>query len=174
MKSIKPKVAELHLILPDVRSTHNVGAILRTAEGCGVNTVHFCGYTPYPIQTNDVRLPHLQQKIHSAISKTALGAETMQASRHWDSVDDLLFWLGNQKIDLWCLEQTESAQMLNKLKPPSKMALVVGNEVDGVSERFLSKAKQHVFLPMYGHKESYNVAQAVAMALYDLRLLAAN
>jgi 23S rRNA (guanosine2251-2'-O)-methyltransferase len=64
---------QLILIAHNLRSTHNVGSILRTAEGLGVTEVYLTGYTPYPETPNDERLPHLARKIQAQIQKTALG-----------------------------------------------------------------------------------------------------
>ena len=66
---------DIRLIVHDVRSTHNVGSLLRTADGLGVRHVYFTGYTPYPVKENDTRLPHISTKLTKDIHKTALGAE---------------------------------------------------------------------------------------------------
>jgi 23S rRNA (guanosine2251-2'-O)-methyltransferase len=63
------------LIVHNVRSTHNVGSMLRSADGFAVEKVYLTGYTPYPATASDERLPHLRAKIGRQIQKTALGAE---------------------------------------------------------------------------------------------------
>ena len=68
---------EILLILHNIRSTHNVGSIFRTAEGFGVSKIILSGYTPYPTIPNDTRLPHIREKLAAQIHKTALGAEAM-------------------------------------------------------------------------------------------------
>src|SRR5690606_15605006 len=78
---------EIVLIAHNLRSTHNVGSLLRTAEGLGVKTVYLTGYTPYPKRAHDSRLPHLAEKLDKQIHKTALGAETTQA---WEYTEDVL------------------------------------------------------------------------------------
>ena len=79
---------EIIVVLDNVRSTHNVGSILRTADGLGVSKVVLTGYTPYPKVMNDERLPHEITKQTNAIKKTSLGAEaTMDIERHEDISD---------------------------------------------------------------------------------------
>src|SRR5579871_6804873 len=78
---------DIILIAHDIRSTHNVGSLLRTAEGMGVARVYFTGYTPYPsLATGDERLPHIAQKLTRQIQKTALGAESQVAWSHHTDV----------------------------------------------------------------------------------------
>ena len=72
-------MSEIILLVHDIRSTHNVGSLLRTAECLGVRHVIFTGYTPYPKTPNDDRLPHIADKLTRQIQKTALGAEKLVA-----------------------------------------------------------------------------------------------
>src|SRR6185437_3581323 len=75
-RMIKSSERQIILIVHNVRSTHNVGSLLRTCDGLGVTKVYLTGYTPHPAYDGDARLPHLAQKIDRQIHKTALGAET--------------------------------------------------------------------------------------------------
>ncbi len=68
---------DIILIAHNIRSTHNVGSLFRTAEGFGVNKIILSGYSPYPKVQNDPRLPHIYEKLTDQIHKTALGAEEM-------------------------------------------------------------------------------------------------
>ena len=77
---------DLVLIAHNLRSSHNVGSLLRTAEGLGVAKVIFSGYTPYPLMKNDPRMPHISRKIHAQIIKTSLGAEDLIA---WEHTEDI-------------------------------------------------------------------------------------
>ena len=87
---------EITLLVHNIRSTYNVGAIMRTAEGFGVRQIIFSGYTPYPDlrladpRSIDPRLPHITEKLTAQIHKTALGAETMLPFSY---VADIRQWL---------------------------------------------------------------------------------
>lgn len=160
---------QISIIAHNMRSAHNVGALLRTAEGLGVTKVYLTGYTPYPEQEKDPRLPHIYRKLHTQISKTALGAETTQPWEYVEDIDRLLTRLKDESITLVALEQTETAVPLPQYKAPERVALLLGEEVAGITKELLEQVTDHVVIPMYGHKESFNVVQAAAMALYHLR-----
>ena len=100
------------VIAHDIRSTHNVGSLLRTAEGLGVVHVYFTGYTPYPqLPVGDDRLPHLAAKLTKQISKTALGAETMVPWTHHDSIEQLVAELHADGYTIAALEQTAQSML---------------------------------------------------------------
>lgn len=160
---------EIIVIAHDIRSTHNVGSLLRTAEGLGVNKVYFTGYTPYPVSKNDTRLPHLAQKITKQIHKTALGAENGVAWQHADNITQLFNDLRSEGFQLIALEQNDSATKLQKYSPANKVAILLGREVEGIDEKLLSYCDKIVEIPMFGKKESFNVIQATAMSLYHIR-----
>ncbi|MDB5184596.1 MAG: hypothetical protein JWN38_404 [Candidatus Saccharibacteria bacterium] len=164
-------MTELVLIAHNLRSTHNVGSLLRTAEGLGVRHVYLTGYTPYPAAPADARLPHLAQKMDRAISKTALGAEKTQAWTHDDSIFEVLETLRAENYIIAAIEQTPNAIKLPDYRPPRKLALIVGREVEGIEPEVLSVCDEAVEIPMFGKKESFNVVQAAAMALYHCRLM---
>lgn len=162
---MKP-IRQLVLIVHNIRSNHNVGSLLRTAEGLGVERVILTGYTPYPLAARDSRLPHIAQKIDRAIHKTALGAEHTQA---WTQNTDIITVTDELKADgfqLIALEQATHAVLLPDFNAPQKCALLVGREVEGIEQEVLALCDTVVEIPMYGKKESFNVAQAAAMALY--------
>jgi 23S rRNA (guanosine2251-2'-O)-methyltransferase len=157
------------LIIHNVRSAYNVGALLRTADGLGIDEVVFSGYTPYPPAKSDIRLPHIAQKAGRAIRKTALGAED---SVKWQKTDDILNYIKSLVGAGWqmaALEQTSSAINLSDYQPPSKIALLVGSEIGGLEPGLLKAVPIHLEIPMLGTKESLNVAAAGAIALYHLR-----
>jgi tRNA G18 (ribose-2'-O)-methylase SpoU len=163
---------ELVLIAHNLRSCHNVGSLLRTAEGLGVAEVILTGYTPYPLlpaDQPDGRLPHLAQKLERQISKTALGAEQSQPWQHFDQIEPLIERLKQRGFQIVAVEQTPSSQPLPKFQPPDKVALVVGREVEGIEPEILALMDINVEIPMFGSKESFNVVQAAAMALYHCR-----
>lgn len=162
---------QIVVIAHDIRSCHNVGSLLRTADGLGIETVFLTGYTPYPpLEANDPRLPHLAAKIGRQIHKTALGAE---ASVDWQQVSDVTTVLSKLKTAgyrIVALEQTTDSIALPSYQPPAKIALLLGREVEGIASDLLSQVDDTVEIPMSGAKESFNVVQAAAMALYQLRI----
>ncbi len=162
-------MTEIYLIAHNLRSAQNVGSLLRTAEGLGVKKVYLSGYTPYPKQLNDTRLPHQIDKIDHKIKKTSLGAEKYLSSSVESDIFKIFDKLKQESTDIVCLEQTKSALNILKFVPPKKIALVVGNEVDGIEQKVLDYINNSIFIPMYGRKESFNVVQAAAMALFYIR-----
>lgn len=157
------------LIAHNVRSTHNVGSLLRTANGLGIEKVYLTGYTPYPLANNDKRLPHLAAKLDRQIAKTALGAEKTTA---WQYQEDLFKLISDLKVRGYvvaALEQTKDSIDLADYKSPSKLALVVGREVEGLETEVLDVADLSLEIPMKGTKESFNVSIAAGIALYTLK-----
>jgi len=156
---------KIRLVLHNIRSTYNVGAIFRTAEGFGVEEIILSGYTPYPREANDQRLPHIADKLTQQIHKTALGAEEMVNFRH---VDDLEAWLSKSNLPIVALEQSNKSINLADFQPPAEFILLLGEEVAGIDPELLEKADTIVEIPMLGQKESFNVAVATGIALYAL------
>lgn len=161
---------QIILVVHNVRSTHNVGSILRSADGLGISHVYLTGYTPYPIKKNDERLPYVRAKVDKQIHKTALGAEKTVNWTQSVNVEYLFMQLKKDGYLVAALEQTSQAMPLNEFKPRQNIALVVGNEVEGVDKSVLDKCDVHLQIPMQGKKESFNVAVATAIALYHLQL----
>jgi len=162
---------KLILIVHDIRSIHNVGSLLRTAEGMGVDKVYFTGYTPYPRIKHDTRLPHIANKLTTQIHKTALGAEEMV---DWEYKSDIISLIKDLKAEAYsvcALEQAQNSVMLPKFKPETDVALLLGREVEGIESSILSLCDKTIEIPMYGKKESFNVVQAAAMAMYQIRVV---
>lgn len=154
------------LVAHNLRSTHNVGSLLRTADGLGVKHIYLTGYTPYPTHPGDTRLPHLAEKLTKQIAKTALGAEKRT---FWDYEEDAATCIATLKergYVIVAVEQTSNAISLPDYKPPQKIALLVGRETKGIEPEILKLCDVAVEIPMFGEKESFNVVQAAAMALY--------
>lgn len=160
---------DIILIAHNVRSAHNVGSLLRTAEGLGVQKVILSGYTPYPSHANDRRLPHEAAKTTQQIQKTSLGAEDMVKWEHHDNLQPVLAKLKKDGYIIAAVEQTEDARELPKYHPPRKIVLIVGREVEGLEQEVLQACDLTLEIPMFGRKESFNVAQAAAIALYHCR-----
>lgn len=159
------------LIAHNVRSTHNVGSLLRTADGLGVTKVFLTGYTPYPLLANDDRLPHLADKLNKQIAKTSLGAEESVDWEHQYGIEAVISSLKQQGYAIYAIEQSDEALILPDFKSPPKIVLIVGREVEGIEKAVLSQCDGVLEIPMLGKKESYNVASAAAMALYHCRFV---
>lgn len=157
---------EIILIAHNIRSTHNIGAIFRTAEGFGVSKIIISGYSPYPKTTHDTRLPHIAEKLHKQIHKTALGAEELVSFAYQIEPDIAALKSAGYKIV--GLEQTTNSILLPEYKTPEKLALILGEEVHGIPAELLSQCEDVIEIPMKGQKESFNVSVAAGIALYGL------
>ncbi len=160
---------DLILIAHNLRSCHNIGSLLRTAEGLGVTKVYLTGYTPYPLAPGDTRLPHLAAKIDKQIHKTALDAEHQISWEHVEDIAAVLKTLKESGHTIAAVEQTATSIALPDFVPPQKVALLMGREVEGVEPEVLAQCGLALEIPMFGQKESFNVVQAAAMALYHCR-----
>lgn len=160
---------QIIVIAHNLRSTHNVGSLLRTAEGLGVEMVYLTGYTPHPAVPNDQRLPHEVQKINRAIHKTALGAENTQRWQYQTDVQALIAQLQQDGYHVCALEQSKTSTPLPGYHPAARTALLLGREVEGIEPELLAQCDDILEIPMFGAKESFNVVQAAAMALYHCR-----
>lgn len=171
------------VIAHNIRSTHNVGSIFRTCEGFGVHKLILSGYTPYPDlainhsapacayvegeqTTEDPRLPHIRQKITRDFHKTALGAEALVPFEYHETLNldspDLADY------ELIALEQNEHSIPLSTYSPAQNIALLLGEEVNGITPQLLNECSTILEIPMHGQKESFNVSVAAGIALYQL------
>lgn len=145
------------VILENIRSLHNVGAIFRTADGAGWDKVYLTGYTGCPPDRR--------------IGKVSLGAEEFLPWEHCDSAEVLCEKLKKNGYEIVALEQSNRAEEIFEAKDfKDDFALVLGNEVEGVSEEILDLCDRHLEIPMHGKKTSLNVSVAAGIALYALGL----
>ena len=152
--------AQKILILENIRSTHNVGAMFRTADAVGVTKIFLCGYTPAPIDRFG--------RVRPDIAKSALGAEN---TIPWESVEsavDVVTQLKAQQVVTIALEQHVNSVDYKTITPTDDTAVVVGNEVDGVSQEVLELVDVSAEIPMVGSKESLNVSVATGVLLFRL------
>jgi tRNA G18 (ribose-2'-O)-methylase SpoU len=159
-------VSEIIVIAHNIRSTHNVGSVFRTCEGFGVSKIILSGYTPYPKLSNDQRLPHIAAKLTAQIHKTALGAEELVPFEYQEVPD--LYALKNDGYTIVGLEQDGQSVMLPDYEVPEKVALLLGEEVEGLTPELRAVCDDLIEIPMHGHKESFNVSVATGIALYEL------
>jgi tRNA G18 (ribose-2'-O)-methylase SpoU len=158
---------EIIVIAHNIRSTHNVGAIFRTADGFGISKIILSGYTPYPrLVDSDTRLPHIAEKLEKQIHKTALGAERTVPFEYQAEPDLEALRLSGFRIV--GLEQSPRSVFLNEYKTPEKIALLLGEEVEGITTDLLEQCEDVLEIPMQGTKESFNVSVAAGVALYAL------
>ena len=167
------------VIVHNIRSLYNVGSILRTSEGFGVEKVILSGYTPCP--DNPTYLPHIREKIKDSIHKTALGAEEMVPTEYTNNVREAIEELKKEKYKIVGLENNIKDRRKKKLNSPelsstlgkaatfgNKTVLLLGEEVNGIPEDLYDLIDVFIEIPMKGRKESFNVSVATGIALYKL------
>jgi tRNA G18 (ribose-2'-O)-methylase SpoU len=163
------QTTQIVVIAHNIRSSHNIGSIFRTCDGFGVEHLYLTGYSPYPMLERDTRLPHIAQKVTAEITKTSLGAEKTVPFSHLPSPYSVIDGFKAHSYEIIGLEQNETAVSLAKFTTPSKIVLILGEEVGGISPDILKKCDTLVEIPMSGQKESFNVSVAAGIALYALR-----
>jgi 23S rRNA (guanosine2251-2'-O)-methyltransferase len=145
----------LVIILDDVRSMNNVGSVFRTCDCLGISTMYLCGITGQP--------PH--REIH----KTSLGAENSVSWEYHSSIESLIDQLKSQNYTIAALEQTDQSIDIQEFEPnDNPLALIIGNEIDGVSDKALSRCDTILEIPQFGTKHSFNVAVSAGIALWEL------
>jgi tRNA G18 (ribose-2'-O)-methylase SpoU len=140
------------LILPNIRSAHNVGAMFRTADGAGVEKIYLTGYTPCPP--------------HPRLDKVSLGAEKWMPWKYIKQTGRLLKQLKEQGYKIIALEQTSKSVNIYKWEPQFPLALIVGNEKTGVTKSLLKYCDKEIELDMKGKKKSLNVSVAAGITMY--------
>jgi len=146
---------EIILMLDNVRSALNVGAILRTSDGAGVKKVYLAGITPYPP--------------HPRVLKTALGAEESVDFEHIKDAKAVIQKYKDEGFQIVSIEETEGAQDFFGHNFTSKVLILMGNEITGVQEEIMKMSDSILVLPMKGKKTSLNVATTTGIVLYTLQ-----
>jgi tRNA G18 (ribose-2'-O)-methylase SpoU len=141
-------------VLDRIRSAHNVGSIFRTADGARLQQLILCGYTPTP--------PHRH------LFKTALRAVESVPWQHAENVEDVIVELQARGVQVLGLEFTDASTSLYEFDLKFPVALVVGNEAEGLSPEVLARCDGAVHLPMHGLKTSLNVSVAFGVAAYEV------
>lgn len=151
---------EAVIILENIRSAQNVGAIFRTADAIGISKIYLVGYTPAPLDKFS--------RPSKEIAKTALGAEKTIA---WESFSEMLALtthLKKEGFTMVAVEQTKDAIDYKNFEANARTAFIFGNEVDGVSTETLCAVDRTIEIPMRGEKESLNVATTVGIVLFRI------
>ncbi|MEW6749895.1 MAG: TrmH family RNA methyltransferase [Candidatus Latescibacterota bacterium] len=144
----------LYLLLDQLRSAFNVGSIYRTADAARLAAVLTCGYTAHPP--------------HPKLAKTALGTQALVATEHFASGAEAVEALHRRGVPVWAVETTSRSQRHTEVVYPQPLALVLGNEALGVSRPVLNRCDALVEIPMYGYKNSLNVASAAAVVVFEV------
>lgn len=146
----------LVVVLDNVRSAHNVGAVFRTSDAFLLEKICLCGITPCP--------PHKE------IRKTALGASESMTWEHYADSMSCLEQLKKEGYQIISIEQAEQACMLNDFQPKEGQAyaLVFGNEVKGVDQAIVSASDGVIEIPQYGTKHSLNISVSSGIVIWDL------
>jgi tRNA G18 (ribose-2'-O)-methylase SpoU len=152
---------DFYIILDNIRSIENVGSIFRTADALAVNKIYLGGYSGVLKQGSKLGL-------NQRIAKTALGAEVKIPWEHNFQTWRIIEKLKKKGVKIYALEQSENSVTLAKFKSEFPMALILGNEVEGVSKNLLKKCDAIVEIPMLGSKESLNVAVSFGIAGFQI------
>jgi tRNA G18 (ribose-2'-O)-methylase SpoU len=144
------------VILENIRSMHNVGSVFRTADAFLIESLYLCGYTPQP--------PH--RNIH----KTALGSTETVKWFYFGSAVEAIDQLKLEGYSIWGIEQVERSVKLNNtvINKTEKIAIVFGNEVEGISNEVLKLCDGCIEIPQLGMKHSLNVSVAAGIVLWEL------
>ncbi|MEK7607688.1 MAG: TrmH family RNA methyltransferase [Patescibacteria group bacterium] len=149
---------EIYILLHNIRSVYNVGAIFRTADAVGISKIILSGYTPTPIDRFG--------NARGDFAKCSLGAEKSVA---WEYVKNSIKTLENLKkegFEIISVEQSKNSVDYKKVKPKNKCLIVFGTEVSGISKPILKKSDIIAEIPMRGKKESLNVSVSAGIVLY--------
>jgi len=145
---------KIYVIADNIRSLHNVGSIFRTSEAAGIEKLYLAGITGTPPRKE--------------IRKTAIGAENNVAWEYHADVIPLLKYFKSEHIPIVVLEHTDKSVDFQTGKYDFPLCLVIGNEVDGISEEVMDYADLAVEIPMFGMKQSLNVSVAYGIMLFEL------
>lgn len=149
------------LILHNIRSVLNVGAIFRTADCAGIQKIFLTGYTPQPVD----RFGRERSDFH----KASLGAEKFIEWEYSKNISSVLKNLKKEDgVQLVAIEQDKRAQDYKHYKPKGNTAFILGNEVRGLSKQILDKCDAVVEIPLRGKKESLNVSVTAGIALFRI------
>ncbi len=145
----------LHVVIENVDDPHNVGAILRSCDAFGVGEVHLLYTINRPPKNRDLR------------SRSAASAAKWLKITKWDSVPKLVAYLKKKKVKIAVTRLSETSVDPASVDLRKPVAIVIGNEHDGVSDQVSKKADLNLVIPMVGFVQSFNVSVAAAILLYE-------
>lgn len=148
----KIKRNPVYLVLDNVLDTYNIGSMFRLADAIAGKKLYLCGNTEYPP--------------NSRIHKAAVGTETWTPWEKSKTTLDIIKKLKKEGVQIIAVEQAKNSISWKDLKPNFPVAIVVGNETEGVSPEILKEADIKVELPMYGINNSFNVWGSAAIVAY--------
>jgi len=148
------------LIIHNIRSVINVGAIFRTADAVAIDKIYLTGYTPTPLDRFG--------KIRKDITKSALGAEKFVKWEQRKNISTLLKKLKKEKYLIIGIEQDKKSVDYKKVRLKEKNVFIIGAEVVGISKNILQKCDVIAEIPMKGKKESLNVSVACGVVLFGI------
>jgi len=148
------KIQKIVLVLHNIRSRFNVGAIFRTADAAGIDKIILSGITPAPP--------------HPKINKVALGAEETVPFESHRQTARVINQLKRSKYLIVALEQSSQSIAYTKFRPKYPLAILLGSEVKGLPASLLKICHQTMEIPMHGKKESLNVGIALGIVLFDI------
>ena len=145
----------LGVVLDEVRSLHNIGAVFRTSDAFLVNSIYLCGITATP--------PHPE------MHKTALGAEYTVDWKYFSRTQDAVNELHEMGYTVLAIEQCEGSTLLDELtlEKGKKYAIVLGNEVKGVQQEVVNMSDGCIEIPQYGTKHSLNVSVTAGIMIWE-------
>ena len=148
--------APIIAVLDNIRSMHNVGSVFRTSDAFLLNAIFLCGYTPQP--------PHRD------INKTALGATESVDWIYFSTTIEAVQQLKANGYKVYGIEQTEESISLEKFNVAAdeKIAVVFGNEIEGVDSNVLEACDGSIEIPQLGMKHSLNISVAAGIVLWKL------
>ena len=150
---MSPKLP-ITIVLDRLRSAHNTGNIFRLADAINAKEIITCGYTPFPP--------------HTKLAKTAMGTDKYVPCRQFDTSLEAVTVLKEEGIKMvLAVETLHNAISAWKMDYEYPLALVFGNEALGISEETIKECDGAINLPMFGNKESINVGNCAAVALYS-------
>ncbi|MDD4351505.1 MAG: RNA methyltransferase [Candidatus Gracilibacteria bacterium] len=144
----------IYLVLDNIRSIYNVGSMFRTADSCLVKKIYLCGITGAPPRKE--------------IDKTALATVNFVSWEYRKDVSEVLQELRKEGVQIIALEQCYESVDYREAAYSFPVALVLGHEVEGVSDEALKLCDMAISIPMLGMANSLNVANSAAIALHNL------
>ena len=144
------------IVLDNIRSMHNIGSVFRTADAFRIEAIYLCGITSTP--------PN--KEIH----KTALGATDSVDWKYFEKTEDAVSFLRSENCTIYAIEQAEGSISLDNLTIPAtgKIAIVFGNEINGVGEEVIKNTDGCIEIPQYGTKHSLNISVSVGIVVWEI------